>query len=97
MTKSCLICKKIFYVKPYLIPRGEGKYCSRNGQVEFNPFNNLLLRYGDVPFIIFHLLLILIVYKLYKYKLVRIAVNIFIWINLLVVINNIILILIDKT
>ena len=29
MDKSCLICKKAFYINPFRVKRGDGKYCSR--------------------------------------------------------------------
>ena len=29
MIKQCLICKREFYVKPYIIKKGYGKYCSQ--------------------------------------------------------------------
>ena len=62
-----------------------------HGSRELNPFNRELLR-SEVGFVLFHVLMIFVVAWLYRYRLVRVAVGIFTWINLLVVIMNITLI-----
>jgi hypothetical protein len=62
-----------------------------HGLRELNPFNRGLLQ-SQVGFVLFQTFLILVVAYLYRYRLVREAVSIFTWINLLVVIMNITLI-----
>jgi len=63
-----------------------------HGQRELNPFNRGLLQ-NQLWFVLCQIAFIGIVWGFYKFRLVRVAVSIFTWINLLVVIMNMILIL----
>lgn len=64
------------------------------GRHELNPFNRWLLSLDNLYFIIFQLLLIYAVFFMYKRsKLMKVAVGIFTYINLFVVLINITLIL----
>jgi len=67
-------------------------YGVNHGQRELNPFNRGLLS-NQVGFVLFQLFLILVVAGLYKFRLVKIAIGIFTWVNLAVVLMNITLIL----
>ena len=68
-------------------------YGINHGQFEFNLFNNLLLQQSIFIFLGFHAFMIWLVVKTYHFRLIRLTINIFTFINLLIVLMNIILIL----
>lgn len=63
------------------------------GLSEMNPYNRRLQGYGFLYFLGWNLLTILAVAQIYKYKPVKVAVNIFTILNALVILMNIVLIL----
>jgi len=67
-------------------------YGLNHGQFEWNPTNNWLISHGIIWFVLVQILFAYIVIKLYKYRLVRITVNIFTFLNLGVVLLNLIII-----
>lgn len=68
-------------------------YGLRHGQYEFNPTQDWLISKGALWFVAWNALIIYVVSMLYKYRLIRITVNIFTIINALVVFSNVALIL----
>lgn len=70
-------------------------YGLRHGQYEFNPTQDWLISKGALWFVAWNALIIYVVSMLYKYRLIRITVNIFTVINALVVISNITILALD--
>ena len=68
-------------------------YGMKQGQTELNPYNKWLLSNGVLYFISWNLLIVLVISYIYKYRSVKVAVNIFTILNVLVVLMNIVLIL----
>lgn len=70
-------------------------YGIKHGQFEFNPFNDFLLQKSIFLFLGFHVFVVWLIIKIYHFRLIKLAVNIFTFINLLVVLMNIILIMLE--
>ena len=68
-------------------------YGINHGQYEFNPYNNWLLNQGVSIFLLWNIVVIWIIGKLYHHKLVKLTVKIFTIINALVILMNIVLLL----
>ncbi len=82
-----------YFITIRLLDMATTIYGIKAGQFELNPFNNRLLSYGIVWFILVQLLFIYVVSLFYKYRLPRLAIKIFTIINTLVVLVNVVLIL----
>lgn len=65
------------------------------GMEELNPFSSFLLKQNIILFIAVQLLLLLAIIKLLRHRLIETAVKIFIPLNVLVVISNIVLVVLE--